>query len=64
MNEKNLAQKLSEYFGNKIQGMTYDDNFLIIGIDHKLIRIEDYPKKNSERIISEILQQLEEANEV
>ena len=57
-------QDLSSYFKNKLLGVTSDDNTLIIGINNKIIRIEDYPKKDSERIISEILQQLEKTNEI
>lgn len=64
MNELDLMQELSNYFGNRIDGVTSDNNTLIIGIDNKIIRVEYYPKKDSEKIISEILQQLEEANEV
>lgn len=64
MNELDLMQDLSSYFKNKLLGVTSDDNTLIIGINNKIIRIEDYPKKDSERIISEILQQLEKTNEI
>lgn len=64
MNEFDLMQELPSYLEDKIDGVTSDDNTLIIGINNKIIRIEDYPKKDLERIISEILQQLKETNEV